>query len=79
MVEFGCWGLGSWYSLSFGASIASLGMLMSLSSSLRPSSVSKVFVPHKVVMVFWLKHFDTIRLVGCWPLISKMPSLVCGS
>jgi hypothetical protein len=80
MVEFGCWGLGSWYSLSFGASIASWGMSMSLSSSssLCPSSTSKMFVPCKVVMIFQLKHFDTIFLVGCRPSISKMPSLVCG-
>jgi hypothetical protein len=59
MVEFGFWGQGSWLSLSFGASIASLGMSVSLSSSsllLHHSFASEVFIPHKVVMIFWLEH-----------------------
>jgi hypothetical protein len=55
-----------------------MSMLLSLSSSLHPSFAFELSIPHKVVMIFQLEHFVTIRLVGCCFSISKMLSLMSG-
>jgi len=46
------------------------------SSSLHPSSTFEMYVARKVVMIFCLKRFVTICLVGCHPSISKLISSV---